>query len=64
MGISRQPSSVQVIILLKQPENIEYLNYLGSMKTNAARCTREIKLRIAMAKAAFIKQLFSPANWT
>jgi hypothetical protein len=37
----------------KQLENVEYLNYLGSMITNDARCTREIKSRIAMAKAAF-----------
>jgi len=28
---------------------------LGSMITNDARCTREIKSRIAMAKAAFKK---------
>jgi hypothetical protein len=31
-------------------------NYLGSMITNDARCTREIKSRIAMAKAAFKKK--------
>jgi hypothetical protein len=37
----------------KQLENLEYFNYLGSMITNDARCTREIKSRIAMAKAAF-----------
>ena len=37
----------------KQLENVEYFNYLGSMITNDARCTREIKSRIAMAKAAF-----------
>ena len=37
----------------KQPENMEYYNYLGSMITNDARCTREIKFRIAMVKAAF-----------
>jgi len=27
----------------KQVENLEYFNYLGSMITNVARCTREIK---------------------
>jgi hypothetical protein len=41
------------MIDLKQLENVEYLNYLGSMITNDATCTREIKSRIAMAKAAF-----------
>jgi hypothetical protein len=34
-------------------ENLEGFNYLGSMIRNDARCTREIKARIAMAKAAF-----------
>jgi hypothetical protein len=34
----------------------EYLNYLAGMITNAARCTREIKSRIAMTKAAFDKK--------
>jgi hypothetical protein len=40
----------------KQLENVEYFKYLGSMITNDARCTREIKYRIAMAKAAFNKK--------
>jgi hypothetical protein len=37
-------------------ENVEEFNYFGSMITNDARCTREIKARIAMAKAAFNKK--------
>ena len=36
----------------KQPENVEYFNYLGSMIINDARCTCEIKSSIVMAKAA------------
>jgi hypothetical protein len=40
----------------KQLENVEYFNYLGSMITNDARCTLEIKSRIAMAKAVFNKK--------
>jgi hypothetical protein len=40
----------------KQLENMEYFNYLGSILTNDARCTREIKSRIAMAKAALNKK--------
>jgi hypothetical protein len=45
----------------KQLENVEYLNYLGSVITNDARCTRETKYRIVMAKAAFnkMKNLFT-----
>jgi hypothetical protein len=44
------------MIVQKQLENMEYLKYLGSLITNDARCTREIKSRIGMAKAAFNKQ--------
>jgi hypothetical protein len=40
----------------KQLENVEYLNYLGSMIKNDASCAREIKSRIAMEKAAFNKK--------
>ena len=40
----------------KQPENVECFKYLGSMLTNDGRCTREIKSRIAMAKASFSKK--------
>jgi hypothetical protein len=53
MRISRETSTLQIVIDQKQLENVEYFNYLGSMITNDARCTREIKFRIAMAKAAF-----------
>jgi len=44
----------------QQPDNVECFNYLSSMITYDARCTYEIKSRIAMAKAAFnIKTLFT-----
>jgi hypothetical protein len=56
MKISRQPSPIQIMIDQKQPENVEYFKYLGGMITNNARCTHEIKSRIAMAKAAFNKK--------
>jgi hypothetical protein len=43
---------------------VEYLNWVGSMTTNDARCTCKIKSRIVMAKAAFNKKKFlSPENW-
>jgi hypothetical protein len=35
---------------------VEYFNYLGSVIRSDARCTRDIKSRIAMAKAAFNKK--------
>jgi hypothetical protein len=37
-------------------ENVEEFNYLGCMIKYDARCTREIRSRIAMAKAAFNKK--------
>jgi len=47
----------------KQPENVEYFNYLDSMIINDARCTCEIKSCIVIAKAAFsiqqMKTLFT-----
>jgi hypothetical protein len=62
--ISRQPSPIKIMIDQKQLQNVEYFNYLGSVITNDARCTREIKSRIAMAKAAFKKKnTFLPAKW-
>jgi hypothetical protein len=56
MRISRQPSPLQIMVHKKQLENVEYFNHLGSLITSNARCTREIRLRIAMAKAAFNKK--------
>jgi hypothetical protein len=47
---------MKIMIDQKQLENVEYFNYLGSMITNNARCTREIKYSIGMAKAAFNKK--------
>jgi len=39
--ISRKTSPVQVIIDQKQLANIDHFDYLGSMITNDARCTRK-----------------------
>jgi hypothetical protein len=56
MKISRHPTLLQIKIDKKQVKNMEEFKYLGSMITNDARCTREIKARIAIAKAAFNKK--------
>ena len=40
----------------KQLENLEYLNYLGSMITSDVGCTIDIKSSFAIAKAAFNKK--------
>ena len=51
--ISREPPTVRITVDQKQLENVEYFSYLSSTVKNDARCTSEIKRRIAMAKAAF-----------
>jgi hypothetical protein len=56
MRISMQSSPIKVMIVQKQLDNVEYLNYLGIVITNDASCTCEIKSRLAMAKAAFNKK--------
>jgi hypothetical protein len=56
MSISRQTSSIQIRIDEKQQDNVEYFSCFGSMITNDANCKREIKSRIAKAKAAFDKK--------
>jgi hypothetical protein len=62
MKITRQTHPVVFIIHQKQLENVEYFKY-DKIK-NYERCTREIKSRIFIAKAAFNKnKIFAPANW-
>jgi hypothetical protein len=56
MRISIKPSPIQIMIDQKQLEDVEYFNCLGSMITHDARCTREIKSRIVIAKAVFNKR--------
>jgi hypothetical protein len=43
MRISRQQPTVRIMIGQKQPENVEYFNYLCSMTTNDAKCSGGIK---------------------
>ena len=54
--MSRQSSPVQMMMDKKQFENVEFLNCLGTLKTDDARYTSEIKSRIVMAQTAFIKK--------
>jgi hypothetical protein len=62
--ISRQPTSLQIKIDKRHVENVEEFNYLGSMITNDARCTREI-LRPGLPwqeQHSTRRRLSSPAN--
>jgi hypothetical protein len=56
MRISRKATPLQIKIDKKPVEDVEDFNYFGSIITNDARCTRDIKARIAMTKAAFNKK--------
>jgi len=56
MRISRQQSRVQIMMRQKQLKNVKYINCLCNVITNDTRFTREIKSRISITKAAFIKK--------
>jgi len=58
---SKHRAPVQTMTDRKQPKNVKYWKYFGSIITNEASCTREINSRIAMAKDAFnkMKTLFT-----
>ena len=53
MSISRQLPLVKIVIDQNLQKNVDYFNYLGSMMTNNARRTCEIRSRIVTAKLAF-----------
>jgi hypothetical protein len=57
MGISRQPSPIQITVDQKQVQNMGF-------SKNDAGSTSKIKSRIVVAKAVFNKaKSISPANW-
>jgi hypothetical protein len=63
MRISRQPSSMQNMIDQKQMENLKRFNYLGSMKTNDARCTSKLNPGLPKHKQHSTRRLLSPSKW-
>jgi len=56
MRISRHPSPVQIMIGQTQSQKLRILKYLSSLLEKDARCARETKSRIAIAKAVFNKK--------
>jgi hypothetical protein len=67
MRISRQPSSVTIMIDQKQLENVECFKYLGSILTNDGRCTVRVKLNLGLPWRKLRSaggRLSLPANWT
>ena len=62
--ILRKLTQIWIMIDLKQPENIKYFKYIGSMITTDARHTLEFKSSIAVEKEALNKmKALSPENW-
>jgi len=56
MRISRKLVPIGNMIDQNQPENVKYFRYIVVMITNEARCTHEIKSRIAVTKDPFNKK--------
>ena len=48
---SRQAFPIHIMLNQTQPRNMEYLKYVRNIITNDARCTQEVKSRIAIANA-------------
>jgi len=55
MGITNEVNG-NLNTIIPSKENVESFKYFGSMITDDARYTREIKSRVAIAKAAFDKK--------
>jgi hypothetical protein len=47
---------IAIMVDQKLLEIVEYFNYMRSIMTNVSKCTREIKTKIVMTKAAFRKK--------
>jgi hypothetical protein len=63
--IIRQPPPMLIMIDQKQPEDVRYFNYLGSMITNDARCLHmKLNPGLVLKKQHSTRTLFSPADWT
>ncbi|MGX9339094.1 hypothetical protein, partial [Pantoea dispersa] len=56
MRISKREKPLRITVDNRELENVNQFKYLGSFLTKDAHCTSEIRARIAMAKAAFIKK--------
>ena len=56
MSISRQPSPIHIMKDQKRLDNVKYFSCVDIMLTNDARCTRDMKSRLAMAKAVWKKK--------
>ena len=56
MRVSRSNESLQIKVNNRELKEVDHFKYLGSVLTRDGYCTREIKMRIAIAKEAFNKK--------
>jgi hypothetical protein len=63
-GKLRKPFAVQILLRHKQPQNVGYSKYFGSMIADDKRCTREINPGLRSQKQSSTRRrLFSAADW-
>jgi Reverse transcriptase (RNA-dependent DNA polymerase). len=59
MRVYRSNESLQIKVNNRELKEVDPFKYLGSVLTSDGYCTREIKMRIAIAKEAFNKKRHS-----
>ena len=57
MSVSRSNESLQIKVNNRELKEVDHFKYLGSLLTRDGYCTREIKMRIAIAKEAFNREM-------
>ena len=57
MRVSRSNESLQIKVNNKELKEVDHCKYLGSVLTRDGYCTREIKIRIIIAKEAFNRKM-------
>jgi hypothetical protein len=57
MRVSRSNESLQIKVNKRGLKEVDHFKYLGSMLTRDGYCTREIKVRIIIAREAFNRKM-------
>ena len=57
MRVSRSNELLQIKVNNRELKEVDHFKYLGSVLTRDGYCTREIKMRIAIAKEAFNRKM-------
>ena len=57
MRVSKSNESLQIKVNNRELKEVDHFKYLGSVLTRDGYCTREIKIRIAIAKESFIRKM-------